>query len=139
MTRIHSVAGIARAAGLIRARPFRAPHHTISAAGLVGGGAPPRPGEATLANHGVLFLDELAEFQRPSLEALRQPLEDGCVTIVRGQRALRLPDSLHARRGDQSVPLRVRRGGGPVPVRRVANCAGTSGASAGRCSTGWTC
>ena len=90
VTRIHSVAGL-HANGLITRRPFRAPHHTISAAGLVGGGLPPRPGEATLANHGVLFLDELSEFQRPSLEALRQPLEDGCVTIVRGQHALVLP------------------------------------------------
>ena len=90
VTRIHSVAGL-HASGLILARPFRAPHHTISAAGLVGGGAPPRPGEATLANHGVLFLDELAEFQRSSLDALRQPLEDGRVTIVRGQRALVFP------------------------------------------------
>ena len=86
--------------------------------GLVGGGAPPRPGEATLANHGVLFLDELSEFQRPSLEALRQPLEDGRVTIVRGQRALVLPDAVHARGRDQSVPVRVRRGRGPVPLRR---------------------
>ena len=75
----------------MNARPFRAPHHTISPAGLVGGGVPPRPGEATLAHHGVLFLDELAEFQRSSLDALRQPLEDGCVTIVRGQRALAFP------------------------------------------------
>jgi magnesium chelatase family protein len=90
VTRIHSVAGLC-ADGLITRRPFRAPHHTISAAGLVGGGSPPRPGEATLANHGVLFLDELSEFQRPSLEALRQPLEDGRVTIVRGQRALVFP------------------------------------------------
>jgi magnesium chelatase family protein len=90
VTRIHSVAGI-HADGLVAARPFRAPHHTISAAGLVGGGSPPRPGEATLAHHGVLFLDELSEFQRPSLDALRQPLEDGCVTIVRGQRALPFP------------------------------------------------
>jgi magnesium chelatase family protein len=90
VTRIHSVAGI-HADGLIAARPFRAPHHTISAAGLVGGGSPPRPGEATLANHGVLFLDELSEFQRSSLDALRQPLEDGAVTIVRGQQALAFP------------------------------------------------
>src|SRR5436309_55433 len=90
VTRIHSVAGL-HADGLLTSRPFRAPHHTISPAGLVGGGSPPRPGEATLANHGVLFLDELSEFQRPSLEALRQPLEDGCVTIVRGQRTLVLP------------------------------------------------
>jgi len=90
VTRIHSVAGL-RADGLITARPFRAPHHSISPAGLVGGGASPRAGEATLAHRGVLFLDELSEFQRPSLEALRQPLEDGCVTIVRGQRALVFP------------------------------------------------
>lgn len=90
VTRIHSVAGL-HAGGLIRTRPFRAPHHTISAAGLVGGGSQPRPGEATLANHGVLFLDELSEFQRASLDALRQPLEDGSVTIVRSQRALLFP------------------------------------------------
>jgi magnesium chelatase family protein len=90
VTRIHSIAGL-HASGLVQARPFRAPHHTISAPGLVGGGAPPRPGEATLAHHGVLFLDELAEFQRSSLDALRQPLEDGSVTIVRGQRALVFP------------------------------------------------
>jgi magnesium chelatase family protein len=90
VTRIHSIAGL-NADGLISARPFRAPHHTISSAGLVGGGAPPRPGEATLAHHGVLFLDELSEFQRSSLDALRQPLEDGRVTIVRGQRALVFP------------------------------------------------
>jgi magnesium chelatase family protein len=90
VTRIHSVAGV-HAGGLISARPFRAPHHTISAPGLVGGGTPPRPGEASLAHHGVLFLDELSEFQRTSLEALRQPLEDGTVTIVRGQRVLELP------------------------------------------------
>lgn len=89
-TRIHSVAGLL-AGGLLSARPFRAPHHSISPAGLVGGGSVPRPGEATLAHHGVLFLDELSEFQRPSLEALRQPLEDGRVTIVRGQRALTFP------------------------------------------------
>lgn len=90
VTRLHSVAGL-HSEGLILRRPFRAPHHTISASGLVGGGSPPRPGEATLATHGVLFLDELSEFQRPALDALRQPLEDGCVTIVRGQRALVFP------------------------------------------------
>jgi magnesium chelatase family protein len=90
VTRIHSVAGL-HTDGLVSSRPFRAPHHTISAAGLVGGGSPPRPGEATLANHGVLFLDELSEFQRPALEALRQPLEDGRVTIVRAQYAIVLP------------------------------------------------
>jgi magnesium chelatase family protein len=90
VTRIHSVAGL-HADGLISRRPFRAPHHTISPAGLVGGGNPPRPGEATLANRGVLFLDELSEFQRSTLDALRQPLEDGSVAIVRGQRALVFP------------------------------------------------
>lgn len=90
VTRVHSVAGL-HTAGLISSRPFRAPHHPISAAGLVGGGNPPRPGEASLANRGILFLDELSEFQRTALEALRQPLEDGRVTIVRAQRALVFP------------------------------------------------
>jgi magnesium chelatase family protein len=90
VTRIHSVAGL-HADRLMSERPFRAPHHTISPAGLTGGGSPPRPGEATLAHHGVLFLDELSEFQRPSLDALRQPLEDGHVTIVRGQNSLCFP------------------------------------------------
>ncbi|HWE59880.1 MAG TPA: YifB family Mg chelatase-like AAA ATPase [Solirubrobacteraceae bacterium] len=90
VTRVHSVAGLHRG-GLIATRPFRAPHHTVSAAGLVGGGNPPRPGEASLAHRGILFLDELAEFQRTAVEALRQPLEDGRVTIVRGQRALVFP------------------------------------------------
>jgi magnesium chelatase family protein len=90
VTRIQSVAGV-HAGGLVTSRPFRAPHHSISPAGLVGGGATPRAGEVTLAHHGVLFLDELSEFQRSSLEALRQPLEDGCVTIVRAQRALVFP------------------------------------------------
>jgi len=90
VTRIHSVVGL-HADGLTQTRPFRAPHHTISAAGLVGGGVPPRPGEVTLAHLGVLFLDEFSEFQRITLEALRQPLEDGRVTIVRGQRALVFP------------------------------------------------
>jgi magnesium chelatase family protein len=91
VTRVHSVAGLHDGGGLAERRPFRAPHHTISAAGLVGGGSLPAPGEVTLAHHGVLFLDELAEFARPALEALRQPLEDGRVVIVRAQRALTFP------------------------------------------------
>jgi magnesium chelatase family protein len=90
VTRIHSIAGLS-AGDLIERRPFRAPHHTISAAGLVGGGNPPRPGEASLAHRGVLFMDEFSEFGRQALEALRQPLEDGRVAIVRGQRALVFP------------------------------------------------
>src|SRR3954452_1038882 len=85
VTRIQSVAGLHDGSGLVTRRPFRAPHHTISASGLVGGGAHPLPGEATLAHHRGLFLDELLDFVRSSLEALRQPLEDGHVTIVRGQ------------------------------------------------------
>ncbi len=72
-------------------RPFRAPHHTISTAGLVGGGSPPRPGEVTLAHRGVLFLDELGEFSREALEALRQPLEEGRVTIARARHTIELP------------------------------------------------
>jgi len=91
VTRLHSIAGLHDGAGLIERRPFRAPHHTISASGLVGGGGQPTPGEATLAHHGVLFLDELSEFTRPALEALRQPLEDGHVTIVRAQRVMVFP------------------------------------------------
>ena len=84
VAKIHGAAGRERAL-LSRARPFRAPHHSASAAGLLGGGNPPRPGEASLAHHGVLFLDELAEFQRHSLESLRQILEDGRVAIARAQ------------------------------------------------------
>ncbi len=91
VTRIHSIAGLHDGAGLVARRPFRAPHHTISASGLVGGGSSPMPGEVTLAHHGVLFLDELSEFGRSSLEALRQPLEDGKVSIVRGQRLVVYP------------------------------------------------
>ena len=91
VTRIHSVAGLHDGDGLVLQRPFRAPHHTISSSGLVGGGSYPLPGEATLAHHGVLFLDELSEFVRSSLEALRQPLEDGHVTIVRAQQVVAFP------------------------------------------------
>src|SRR3954471_19459225 len=91
VTRIASMMGVHRGDGLVRRRPFRAPHHTISPSGLVGGGSSPQPGEASLAHRGVLFLDELSEFSRFALEALRQPLEDGRVAIVRGQRTALFP------------------------------------------------
>lgn len=92
VTRVHSVAGILPPGeGLVRRRPFRAPHHTVSNAGLVGGGSPIRPGEASLAHRGVLFLDELPEFHRHVLEVLRQPLEDGRITLARAGASLCFP------------------------------------------------
>src|SRR5215218_61052 len=90
VTKVHSAAGEGNGA-LKTVRPFRAPHHTISTSGLAGGGSNPRPGEVSLAHHGVLFLDELPEFSRPTLEVLRQPLEDGHVTISRVAATLSYP------------------------------------------------
>jgi magnesium chelatase family protein len=84
VTRLHSIAGLRPpGSGLTTRRPFRAPHHSVSRAGLVGGGSPPRPGEISLAHHGVLFLDELSEYQRSLLDALREPLENGVAWITR--------------------------------------------------------
>ncbi len=92
VTAIHSVAGLLGAGGgLVAVRPFRSPHHTASEAALVGGGSVPRPGEITLAHHGVLFLDELPEFGRRALEALRQPLEEGVVRVARASGTVAFP------------------------------------------------
>lgn len=92
VTRIYSVAGkLPRGHGLLTTRPFRAPHHTISEIALVGGGANPRPGEVSLAHRGVLFLDEFPEYRKAALEVLRQPLEDGMVTIARAAQSVTYP------------------------------------------------
>ena len=91
-TKIHSVTGMLKA-NLITSRPFRSPHHTTSPVGLVGGGTNPRPGEISLAHNGVLFLDELPEFPKTATEALRQPLEDGVVTVTRAAAKLTFPTS----------------------------------------------
>jgi magnesium chelatase family protein len=91
ITKIHSVSGVLSKTGLIKRRPFRSPHHTVSDAALIGGGTVPRPGEVSLAHRGVLFLDELPEFDRNVLESLRGPLEDRRVTIARAKSTLSFP------------------------------------------------
>jgi magnesium chelatase family protein len=94
-TRIYSAVGrLPEGQSLMLTRPFRPPHHTISEAGLVGGGSTPSPGEISLAHHGVLFLDELPEFNRRTLEVLRQPLEENCVTISRAMGSVTFPANL---------------------------------------------
>lgn len=95
VTKIYSIAGLLpRGSGLIDQRPFRSPHHTVSSAGMIGGGSMPKPGEVTLSHNGVLFLDELPEFGKDALEALRQPLEDGEVTITRVNASLKFPSRM---------------------------------------------
>lgn len=92
VTKIYSISGLLQGRhGIMAERPFRSPHHTVSQSALIGGGSIPRPGEVTLSHHGVLFLDELPEFSRSALEVLRQPLEDGMVTISRVQASLTYP------------------------------------------------
>jgi len=128
VTAIHSVAGLlSPGGGLVRQRPFRAPHHTISEVALVGGGSTPRPGEISLAHHGVLFLDEMPEFTRRALEVLRQPLEEGCVRIARASRTSTFPSRFVlvaamnpcpcGYLGDERRPCRCT----PVQVQRYRN------------------
>ena len=119
VTTIHSVAGrLQPGAGLIRNPPFRAPHHTISPAGLIGGGRGPYPGEASLAHRGVLFLDELPEFARNSLEALRQPIEEGSVTVTRVGGSVTFPSAFSLIAAMNPCPCGFR--GDP---RRACRCA----------------
>ncbi len=124
-TRIHSVAGLLDdARGLVGTRPFRSPHHTISDAGLIGGGAIPRPGEVSLGHHGVLFLDELPEFERNVLEVMRQPLEEGAVTISRAATSITFPARFMLAAAMNPVPVRIfRRSHAPVPLLAAANSA----------------
>jgi len=114
VTKIFSVCGKLGNAqsGLIRQRSFRAPHHTISTAGLIGGGSMPKPGEVTLAHHGILFLDEMPEFSRASLEALRQPLEDREVTIGRARGVCRFPARFMLAASMNPCPCGFNTGGG---------------------------
>src|SRR5579871_6613861 len=107
-TKIHSIVGVLPpGSGLLYTRPFRAPHHTISDAGLIGGGSgSPRPGEVSLAHNGVLFLDEFPEFPRNVLEILRQPLEESSVTLARAQMTLSFPANFMLISGMNPCPCR---------------------------------
>lgn len=94
-TKIHSISGVMESGtSLVTTRPFRSPHHTVSPIGLIGGGTNPKPGEVSIAHNGVLFLDELPEFQRLAIEVLRQPLEDGCVSITRANASYTYPSNV---------------------------------------------
>lgn len=125
VTKIHSLAGtLPEGKGIVKERPFRSPHHTVSPVGLIGGGSIPRPGEISLAHHGILFLDELPEFSRHTLEVLRQPLENRTATIVRAQASLTFPTQCvciaamnpcpcgllgHPKKPCQDTPLQIQR------------------------------
>ena len=141
---IASVAGLLGDNGLTRSRPFRDPHHSASMAAMVGGGVRARPGEVSLAHLGVLFLDELPEFPRPVLDALRQPIESGAVAVARVNAHVRYPRALPARRRDEPVPLRLPVGPplAPAPARpaarRTIRCAYRARSTTASTST-WTC
>ena len=118
MTRIHGAAGrLATEAPMLRSRPFRAPHHSASRAGLLGGGTPARPGEISLAHRGVLFLDELPEFDRGTLESLRQVLEERRVVVARAGGTCVVPGRLPARRRGEPLPVRL-----ALRARRDCRC-----------------
>ncbi len=118
VTRLHSVAGLLMHAGLVATRPFRAPHHSISGAGLLGGGSGlVRPGEVSLAHHGVLFLDELTEFRRDAIEGLRQPLEDGRIVVTRATGPVEFPARFTLAAASNPCPC-----GYLDDVRRMCRC-----------------
>ena len=137
-TKIHSIVGLlAPGQALVTRRPFRAPHHTASDAGLLGGNINPTPGEISLAHHGVLFLDELPEFKRSVLETMRQPLEEGRVTISRAAGTMTFPVAIHAGGRDESDARR--QNAGRIAAVRRARFRIISAASPARCWTASTC
>ena len=139
VTRLHSAAGTRPRSGLMVRRPFRSPHHSLTPAGLIGGGSAPRPGELSLAHHGVLFLDELTEYQSRVLDVLREPLETGRVSVARANAHVTYPARVPARGGDEPVPLRLSSRSGPA-CGRAPKCARiTSRASGPAASTASTC
>ena len=139
-TKIHSIRGkLPAGVSLLRTRPFRAPHHTISTAGLAGGGPSPQPGEISLAHNGVLFLDELPEFARPAMEVLRQPLEDGKVTISRVGGTTSYPSRFMLVAAMNPAPAATL-GTPPIPVCAIpTRWSATWGRSPGRFWTASTC